>query len=75
MSNSCCMPIIGNIISMHNKAILHQIERKILDQTKILDQRCNLGPNKNADCVRGNLTSQNKAMVYYGSCETKFKIR
>ena len=75
------MPNIGDIISLHNKAILHQSDRK----TQTVDKLCNCrnpstcpleGRYEEGQIVyKATLTSQNKAMAYYGSCETEFKSR
>ena len=77
------MPNIVDIISMQNKAILHQTDKK----TQAVDKHCNCwdpstgtleGWCKEGPIVyRATLRSQNKSMVglYYGSCETEFKIR
>ena len=75
-----CMPNIGDII-MHNKAILHQTDRK----TQTVHKLCNCtNPNTcppEGICKEGpimykaTLTLQNKSIVYYGSCETEFKSR
>ena len=75
-----CLPNIGDII-LHNKAILHNTDRK----TQTVDKLCNY---RNAStcllerrCKEGQimykaaLTLQNKSMVHYGSCETEFKSR
>ena len=80
MSNSC-MPNIGDIISTHNNATLQQSDRKTKDGNKQCNCRdrstCPLGGRcKEGPVVyKATLTSQNKSMVYYGSCETEFKIR
>ena len=76
-----CMPNIGDIISMHNKATLQQSDKKTKDgnqqcncrdrSTCPIERRCKEGPI----VYKATLTSQNKSMVYYGSCETEFKIR
>ena len=75
------MPNIGDIISMHNKATLQQSDKKNKDEDKqcncrdrstcSLEGRCKEGPI----VYKATLTSQNKSMVDYGSCETEFKIR
>ena len=76
-----CMPNIGDKISMHNKATLQQSAKKTKDGNKQcncrdrstcpLEGRCKEGPI----VYKATLTSQNKSMAYYGSCETEFKIR
>ena len=75
-----CMPNIGDISSLHNKAILQQSDKKTKDEDKqcncrdrntcLLEGSCKKGPI----VYKATLTSQNKPMVYYGSCETEFKI-
>ena len=75
------MPNISDIISMYNKATLHQSDGKTKDEDKQcncrdpstcqFEGRCKEGPI----VCKATLTSQNKSMVYYGSCETEFKIR
>ena len=73
------MPNTVDII-MHNKAILHQADRK----TQIVDKLCNCrNPRlcplarkcKGLIMYKTTLTLQNKSMVYYGSCGTEFKSR
>ena len=68
-------------MSMHNKAILHQIDRK----TRTVDKICNCRNPSTCpveECFKkwpivykATLTSQNKSMVYYMSYETEFKSR
>ena len=72
------MPNIGDIINMHNKPTLtNPIEKpkmKICNPNpsiRPLEGKCKEGPI----VYKATLTSQNKSMVYNGSCETKFKIR
>ena len=75
------MPNIGVIIGMQNKANLQQSARKTKDEDKQrncrdpsfcpLEGKCKEGPIVH----KATLTSQNKSMVYHGSCETEFKIR
>ena len=74
------MPNIGDII-MHNKAFLHQTDRKTQTVDKLcncrnprtcpLEGRCKEGPIM----YKATLTLQNKSVVYYGSCETEFKSK
>ena len=75
-----CMPNIGDII-MHNKAILHQTDRKTQTVDKLcnyrnpstcsLKKRCKEGPIM----YKATLTLQNIWMVCYGGCETQLKSR
>ena len=72
-----CLPNIGDIINMHHKATLQQIDRKTETVKKLCNCRdpsaCPLaGRCKEEPIVyKTALTS----MVYYGSCETEFKSR
>ena len=76
-----CMPNIGDIVSMRNRATVQQSDKKNKDEDKQCncryrstcprERRCKEGPI----VCKATLTSQNKSMVYYGSCETEFKIR
>ena len=73
-----CMPNIGDIISMHNKAILQQSDKNTKDGNKQcncrdrstcpLEGRCKEGPI----VYKATLTLQNKLMVFLKILFAKF---
>ena len=52
--------------------LMNMLQRHLyMESTCPLEGRCKEGPI----VCKATLTSQNRSMVYYGSCETEFKIR
>ena len=72
-----CWPNIGDIINMHHKATLQQIDRK----TETVKKLCNCRDPSTCPlagrCKEGPIVYKTAltSMVYYGSCETEFKSR